>query len=103
MPRFRSVNRSRVGFTFEFALNELLLSCVEFAAHTFPDHCKLLCKAEGVPTGSEVAMKALVCRQCGSCDIRRSKRHGVLEWILKRFFIVPWRCVICQARFFHFR
>jgi PAS domain S-box-containing protein len=24
-----------------------------------------------------------------------------LEWILKRFFIVPWRCVRCQRRFFH--
>jgi hypothetical protein len=48
----------------------------------------------------EVAMKSLVCLKCGSSDIRRSKRHGPLEWILKRFFIVPWRCMFCYNRFF---
>jgi len=32
-------------------------------------------------------MKRLVCLKCGSPEIRRSKRHGALEWILKRFFI----------------
>src|SRR5262245_3787924 len=45
-------------------------------------------------------MKRLVCLKCGSSDIRRSKRHGALEWILKRFFIVPWRCMVCDSRFF---
>jgi PAS domain S-box-containing protein len=45
-------------------------------------------------------MKPMVCLKCGCSDIRRSKRHGVIEWILKRFFIVPWRCVGCQRRFF---
>jgi hypothetical protein len=34
-------------------------------------------------------MKFLVCSKCGSSFIRRSKRHGVLEWIVKRIFIVP--------------
>src|SRR5262249_54335746 len=29
-----------------------------------------------------------------------SRRHGPLEWILKRFFIVPWRCMFCYNRFF---
>jgi PAS domain S-box-containing protein len=46
-------------------------------------------------------MKPMVCLKCGCSDVRRSKRHGALEWILKRFFIVPWRCVRCQRRFFH--
>ena len=56
--------------------------------------------------GSKVRMdatmklKLLVCLKCGSSDIRRSKRHGVLEWILKRFFILPWRCMSCHNRFF---
>ena len=44
--------------------------------------------------------KLLVCLKCGSSDIRRSKRHGPLEWVLKRFFIVPWRCMFCYNRFF---
>jgi len=50
-------------------------------------------------------LKLLVCLKCGSSDIRRSKRHGPLEWVLKRFFIVPWRCMSCDDRFFrpHFR
>src|SRR5262249_42617296 len=53
----------------------------------------------------EAAMKPVVCLKCGCSDIRRSKRHGLLEWILKRFFIVPWRCMFCYNRFFrpHFR
>ena len=33
-------------------------------------------------------MKPSVCLKCG-CSIRRSKRHGPLEWILKRLFILP--------------
>ena len=49
-------------------------------------------------------MKPMVCLKCGCSDIRRSKRRGAIEWILKRFFIVPWRCVRCDRRFlFHFR
>ena len=44
----------------------------------------------------------LVCSKCGSSSIQRSKRHEVLEWILKRIFIVPWYCLTCQKRFFHF-
>src|SRR5262249_14465641 len=45
-------------------------------------------------------MKSAVCLKSGPSDIRRSKRHGPLEWILKRFFIVPWRCMFCYNRFF---
>src|SRR5262249_3995873 len=45
-------------------------------------------------------LKLLVCLKCGSSDIRRSKRHCPLEWVLKRFFIVPWRCMVCYNRFF---
>ena len=45
-------------------------------------------------------MKPAVCVKCECSDIRRSKRHGLLEWILKRFFIVPWRCMSCYNRFF---
>src|SRR5262249_43443308 len=43
-------------------------------------------------------LKLLVCLKCGSSDIRRSKRHCPLEWVLKRFFIVPWRCMVCYNR-----
>src|SRR5215471_19505376 len=45
-------------------------------------------------------LKLLVCLKSGTSDIRRSKRHGPLEWVLKRFFIVPWRCMVCYNRFF---
>jgi hypothetical protein len=45
-------------------------------------------------------MKTSVCLKCRCSDIRRSKRRRVLEWILKRFFIVPWRCMSCDNRFF---
>ena len=45
-------------------------------------------------------MKPSACLKCGCSDIRRSKRHGLWEWILKRFFIVPWRCMLCYNRFF---
>src|SRR5262245_17061312 len=48
----------------------------------------------------EAVMKPAVCLKCGFTDIRCSKRHGVLEWMLKRFFIVPWRCMSCDDRFF---
>ena len=48
----------------------------------------------------EAVMKPAVCLKCGCTDIRRSKRHGPLEWVLKRFFIVPWRCMSCDDRFF---
>jgi hypothetical protein len=40
---------------------------------------------------------------CGSSNVRRSQRHGALEWILKVFFIVPWRCMVCNNRFLRFR
>src|SRR5690242_19641913 len=48
----------------------------------------------------EAAMKPMVCLKCGCSDIHRSKRRGAIEWILKRFLIVPWRCMRCQRRFF---
>src|SRR5215813_6731322 len=50
--------------------------------------------------GMEAAMKPIVCLRCGYSDIRRSKRHGTLEWTLNRFFIVPWRCMSWYNRFF---
>jgi len=45
-------------------------------------------------------MKPSVCLKCGCSDIRRSKRHGPWEWILKRLLILPWRCMSCGNRFF---
>ena len=45
-------------------------------------------------------MKPSVCLKCGCSDIRRSKRHGPWEWILKRLLILPWRCMSCDNRFF---
>jgi hypothetical protein len=48
-------------------------------------------------------MKPSVCLKCGCSDIRRSKRHGPWEWILKRLLILPWRCMSCDNRFFRSR
>src|SRR5262245_44271177 len=40
------------------------------------------------------------CVECGSPDVRRCIRQGFQEWILKRFRIVPWRCMNCGWRFY---
>ncbi len=42
----------------------------------------------------------MVCPECGSDSVRRSMRHGFLEWFLKRLFLLPYRCRACGPRFF---
>jgi hypothetical protein len=42
------------------------------------------------------------CPYCGWHQVRRSSRHGLQEWLLKRLFILPYRCLACSSRFFRF-
>src|SRR6476646_1442173 len=42
------------------------------------------------------------CPYCGWLQVRRSSRHGLREWLLKRLFVLPYRCLACQNRFFRF-
>ena len=42
----------------------------------------------------------MVCPECNSDSIRRSMRHGFLEWFLKRLALLPYRCMACGERFF---
>jgi hypothetical protein len=44
----------------------------------------------------------LKCPFCGWPQVRRSSRHGLEEWLLKRLFVLPYRCLACQGRFFRF-
>jgi hypothetical protein len=41
------------------------------------------------------------CPYCG-WQVRRSTRHGLREWLLKGLFVLPYRCLACQYRFFRF-
>lgn len=44
------------------------------------------------------------CPECGSNQIHRSRRRGVLEEsVLPLASIVPFRCIECKARFFRSR
>ena len=44
------------------------------------------------------------CPDCGSSQIHRSRRKGLWEFLLHNiFFITPYRCKGCDARFFRFR
>jgi hypothetical protein len=40
------------------------------------------------------------CPKCGSGDVCRSRRHGIVERWLKFLMIVPFRCDVCSVRFF---
>jgi len=40
------------------------------------------------------------CPKCGSRDVCRSRRHGIGERLLKFLMIVPFRCEVCNVRFF---
>ena len=44
--------------------------------------------------------RKLECPACGSADVRRSARHGLLESLMKRVFVLPYRCIACRSRFF---
>lgn len=47
--------------------------------------------------------KRLSCPNCGWFDIRLSASRGVLDDILGMFFLIPFRCRTCSARFYRFR
>ena len=48
--------------------------------------------------------KSADCPRCGSASIRRSRRKGLLEFLLHHLLrIAPYRCKDCDARFFRLR
>jgi transposase-like protein len=45
----------------------------------------------------------MTCPRCRSGDIRRSRRRGLLEWLILRLLLVrPFRCAVCDRRFYAF-
>jgi hypothetical protein len=48
--------------------------------------------------------KSLLCPNCASSAIRKSRRKGLLERILyATVFITPYRCEACDERYFRLR
>ena len=45
-----------------------------------------------------LSMDARQCPLCGSKDILRSHRRGLIEWTLLLLFLRPFRCRQCSAR-----
>jgi hypothetical protein len=45
---------------------------------------------------------AITCPKCRETNIRRSHRR-LLDFLLRSFGLVPFRCNICEHRFFRFR
>jgi len=44
------------------------------------------------------------CPQCGSREVRRSKKHGLLEQLVSRVLSIhPYRCEECDYRHFRVR
>ena len=43
------------------------------------------------------------CGECGSLNVRRSKRRGLLERTVAAVGVVPWRCRACKYRFLALR
>ena len=44
-------------------------------------------------------MDPLRCRRCGSDQVRRASRKGLLERLLSAGYIYPFRCLVCAHRF----
>ncbi len=40
------------------------------------------------------------CPKCGSPDVRRSVRRRMLDFVLARIGLAPYRCRNCRTRFF---
>lgn len=40
-----------------------------------------------------------ICPKCGSSDIRRATRRGLLDALLRPFGYDPYRCKLCMKRF----
>ncbi len=48
--------------------------------------------------------KPHVCPNCASPQYYKSRRKGLLEHFLHAvFFVTPFRCVVCDKRYFRFR
>jgi len=44
----------------------------------------------------------ITCPKCREPNIRRSRRR-LIDFVLRKFGMVPLRCNICEHRFFRFR
>lgn len=45
-----------------------------------------------------------VCPDCGGSNIRKSRRKGPVEFVLRWIFnISPYRCMSCNRRYYRFR
>lgn len=42
------------------------------------------------------------CPKCQGERIRRSRRRGVFEWLIRAVRLYPFRCDICDHRFMRF-
>ena len=42
------------------------------------------------------------CPQCQGAQIVRSRRRGLLEWLLRAIRLYPFRCDTCSYRFVRF-
>ena len=40
------------------------------------------------------------CTRCGSTDIRESKSHKMIDFLLQSFSLRPFRCRSCRKRFY---
>jgi len=49
-----------------------------------------------------IRARDIKCPNCGWLQVRRSSRHSLQEWLLKGLFVLPYRCLACQNRFFRF-
>lgn len=48
--------------------------------------------------------KSPICPSCGSHGYYKSRRKGLLEHILHTvFFVSPFRCMVCDKRYFRVR
>jgi C4-type Zn-finger protein len=48
-------------------------------------------------------MSKLQCPHCQETRITRSRRRGLVEWLLRAICRYPFRCDICGYRFMRFR
>lgn len=44
-----------------------------------------------------------VCPHCGSSYVARSRKKGVLDFVLSVFHIKPYRCLSCDHRHYRYR
>jgi predicted RNA-binding Zn-ribbon protein involved in translation (DUF1610 family) len=54
--------------------------------------------ADALPAGERTSRK---CPDCGSAELRRSRRHGMMERVILPFLgWSPYRCDECDTRFY---